>query len=349
MNENKFLNSNGDNIGIDPSSIPVIESLDVMPSEPGSNNLKNKNSNEKQKPSLIKKILFTIVVLLLMGGVSFGVYYYLSLGTKNASKINFSISDRVVFVNETLSNSIMDYGEFNSVNITQCSLDTSKVDTSKTGVYSYYVTCGTMKKEAKITVQEKITFDVAAKAIYKIVDNEVKASEFIDTDRDEYELTFVDETTVNSYLENEGGPYLVGIKVKNEKGQETVVNSLLYVLPEKAKLYLTCSKDNDEYTITDKFAVNYDSKNMNYSLRFYKYTYDIESDYETSKNLIEDGKLTIGDHTGYALIDNVNKTIRIVDKLTGDKLDSEYGATFPLTYSEIKGYYKDIKNYSCSI
>ena len=101
MNEKEYFKANDDGIGIDPTMMPVIESLDVLPAETkpeekanGKKNKKKKGKlptpNPDKKPrDLIKKILFTVVVLLLMAGVSFGVYYYLSLGTSGGGKSKF--------------------------------------------------------------------------------------------------------------------------------------------------------------------------------------------------------------------------------------------------------------------
>ena len=99
MNENGYLNSNGDNIGIDPSVVPVIESLDFTPGETYTENktvkkVKTNKSNDDKGPSLIKKILFTLVVLALMAGVAFGVYYYLSLGRNVSTSTIFSLMDK---------------------------------------------------------------------------------------------------------------------------------------------------------------------------------------------------------------------------------------------------------------
>ena len=85
MNEQNYFQANDDGIGIDPTMVSVIETLDVLPKEEIPNKPKNKGRSKTPNPDkkpgdLLKKILFTIVILALMAGVSFGVYYYLSLG-----------------------------------------------------------------------------------------------------------------------------------------------------------------------------------------------------------------------------------------------------------------------------
>ena len=86
-----------------------------------------------------------------MGGVAFGVYYYLRLAKNNDNANNtnenlFILSNMESYVNGTISQNINDYGNFSKVDITSCILDVSKVDITKEGEYTYFVTCNNEKK-----------------------------------------------------------------------------------------------------------------------------------------------------------------------------------------------------------
>lgn len=79
-------------IGTDPTMVDVIETLDVpVPEkkiEPKNENKQNNNDKNQKKGSFIKNLLFIILVLALMGGVAFGVYYYLRLAKNNENNVN---------------------------------------------------------------------------------------------------------------------------------------------------------------------------------------------------------------------------------------------------------------------
>lgn len=365
MNEKEYFQANDDGIGLDPTMMPVIESLDVLPSD-GKEEAKGKNKKTKgksksktpnpdKKPGdLIKKILFTVVVLALMAGVSFSVYYYLSLGTASNGKTKFRLEDKTIFVGETLPTSVIEYGDFSTVDVSECSLNVLDVNINEPGEYNYSIVCGKAKYTAKINVVEKIVFDIATKLVYKTVGDTVTADEFISTEHDNYEFAFVDEGEVSNYLTTTGGPSLVDIKVTNENGDEVIVKSLLYVLENSANMYLTCnsSKQTTEeynFTIIDKIAFDSSRIDMKASIRIYNYIFENDNDYEETKKQIIDGKIALNGHEGNALIDNVNKKIQIVSILDSNTLDSEYGSEFPTAYNDINNYYRNTKKYSCSI
>ncbi|MBE6148014.1 MAG: hypothetical protein E7167_00680 [Firmicutes bacterium] len=367
MNEKEYFQANDDGIGLDPTMMPVIESLDDLPADAPSDKKNKKENNKKgNKPKsktpdpnkksgdLLKKILFTVVVLLLMAGVSFGVYYYLSLGTKSGGKSKFTLEDKLVFVGETLPTSVMEYGDFSTVDVSECSLNILDVNVNEPGEYNYSIVCGKAKYTAKIIVQERVSFDIATKLVYKQLGDEVEASEFITTEREDYNISFVSEEAVKDYLTAMGGPHVVEIKVVNSEGQETIVSSLLYVLSEQANMYLTCNSSKQSvgdynFTIIDKIAFDSSRNDMGASIRSYNYSFDSDAEYENMKKQIIEGKIIINNHEGYVLIDNVNKKIQLVNLLTMETLEEEYGSQFPTTYTEINGFYRNTKRYSCSI
>lgn len=364
MNESEYFKANDDGIGMDPTMMPVIESLDVEPPSKDEDPKGKKKAKPKKKKSttpnpdkkpgdLLKKIMFTVVVLLLMAGVSFGVYYYLSLG-RHGGKGKFTLNDKVIFVGDPLPTSVMDYGDFSTVDVTECKINVDDVNINEAGEYDYSIVCGKAKYSAKIIVQEKIYFDIATKVVYKTLGETAVVKEFIETEREDYTFAFVNEAEVTNALATTGGPHVIEIKVINENGEETIVNGLLYVQTEDAMMFLTCdsgeqSGDTYDYIITDKIAFNHERNNMGDSLRSYKYTIPSAGDYELLKSQITSGELTIGDQTGYALINNLTNQITLVSVLTNETLNEEYGQPMPSAYNDINSYYRNTKKYSCSI
>ena len=359
--DNNTLEIKDDSIGTDPTIVQTIDSLDF---EPGAQNEKKKkrkkikdnnympSDSKKKAKSIIRKVIFTIIVLALMAGVSYGVYYYLSLGTgKNSHiKAKFTLNDKTIYVGEELSSNVMDYGDFSTVDISECKLDTKNVDNTMEGTYNYAVTCGKAKYTANIIVITRTKFNVEPTFLYKEVNSEISINDFIKSEED-YEYSFVDENVVNENMQSAGGPYSIGINVKNENGEETVVYAVLYVLASKPFMSLTCKSpvQNDSYTIIDKISFNNSKTDMKISTRTYNYEFTNENDYYNYLLQIDNGQISIDNNSGLAITDNVHNTLKIVTVLSNEVLTKEYGRTFPTNYSEINSYYRNTKKYSCSI
>jgi hypothetical protein len=110
------------------------------------------NKDNDGKGSLGKKILFTIVVLLAMGFVGFGVYYYLSMANSRA-KDKVKTKDLTYDVGVDLSMDPKDYATFKGVSPTNCYVDLANVDVNKAGKYEYQVVCGNEAYKGNITIK----------------------------------------------------------------------------------------------------------------------------------------------------------------------------------------------------
>jgi len=350
MNNSDFLDAKDDGIGVDPTMMPAIESLDDSPStvkkqiKPGKDLKKPNNVG-----NIIKKVLFTIVVLLCMGGVSFGVYYYLSLGTK-ASKNVPVLEDQNVFVGESLSTSIMEYGDFSKVDISKCSLDVLNVNVNEVGEYEYSITCGDVKYTAKVFVKEKVILNIATKLLYVNDASDIKPEDFIETDEEGYAYTFVNEKQDF----NDEGLQKVEIKVLDKDNREMVVYGFAYVIAKEPTMYLTCnsdneSKDNAILNTIDRFAIDDEDNDMDLTIRKYSYKYSDDLAYENILFSMQNGETTIDGHQGFALIDNVNKTIEIIRTISHSEIESEIGNSLSTSYRDIGNFYRRSKGYTCSI
>lgn len=357
---NGYSGSSNDNIGIDPTTINTIDTLDDSLFVPTNPNNDNKKTPKEKLIDLIKKIFFVIVILAIMGGISFGLYYYLSLGNKNKGNGNnaptFVLNDVEVVVDTPLSSNILDYGDFSSLDLTDCTINTQGVDNTKVGEYDYYVLCDSTKYTAKIKVIDEPRFIINTKLVTKQVGETTYVKDFIET-KENYAFVYVDEVEVNNYLKTPGGPYLINIKAVNEDNHEEFVTAVLIVISENPKFYLTCKSpsmiyDNNEsikFIQIDKLAFNATNENMNVSIRNYEYTFTEYQAYNNAKKTIVDGKITLGDVEGYAVFSDETMTINNIVTLKKETLDKEYGSTFPTSYGDINNYYKTTKKYTCSI
>ncbi len=338
-----------DEIGIDPTTVEIIDTLDFG-STNTNNNLNNKKNHTKE---IIIKILFAFGILALMGLIAFGVYFYLHLGKEKVQKKpKFVLDNKTVFVGANLSQSILDYGSFAAVDIADCTLDTSKVDTSKAGVYEYSMMCHNDKYTGKITVKEKYPFEITANIVYKTSSDVLIPSEFISGSND-YTYAIKDNNLTN-YLYTPGGPYYVLLDIENTKDNtKGTVSSILYVTESKVRSNLTCTGPVKEtntafklsYQISDVFVFDAFKNYLNVPARIYTFAnLDVEK-YVELIGQIENGKITIDDISGYALRDDVNNTIRIAVDLTDEILNEETDG-IRLNYNNIKKYYEDNK-YTC--
>ena len=152
-------------IGTDPTMVDVIETLDVpVPEkkiEPKNENKQNNNDKKPEKKgSFIKNLLFIILVLALMGGVAFGVYYYLRLAKNNENNVNvkpaFNLNKMQINEGDEVPQSLSEYGDFSKIDISNCKLDTSEVKNNVPGNYTYYVMCNGSKYSESFVVKKDL-------------------------------------------------------------------------------------------------------------------------------------------------------------------------------------------------
>ena len=378
---NVFPNENTD-IGTDPTMLQVIDSLDVEPPKEVLESISKKESNEnienldnsvdekkdkgkskkskkkksttpnpdKKPHAVLKKIIFVVIVLMLMGGVAFGLYFYLSLGNKK--KDLFTIKDVQIYVGQTVSNNASDYGTFSKVDVASCIINgLDGVDTNTPGVYNYSITCDKVKKVGKIEVLPSVEIDFSSNIVYKVENDVPIASDFINAENEYDYLT--DEMKLRDYVKTKGGPYGIGVSISHESGTERLGYGVLYVVQTVPSMNLSCTnttteKEKYDYSVSDYFVFDDNRKDLGNSLRLYNYKYKEASDFDSALLGVENNRITIDNKEGYFIMDTKELTISIVIKLDKDTLKKEYSSDFPTTYTAISSYYTNTKNYTCS-
>lgn len=345
----KFNSS--DEIGIDPTTIEVIDTLDLdAPTE-----VTPAQAKKNKGKDLLTKILFTFGVLVLMGGVSFGIYFYLDLGSKKAKEkeASFKLDSKEVFVGQELSSSVFDYGDFAKVDVSGCTLDLSRVDTSVAGEYPYSMICDGAKYSAKITVIEKADFIVKTNVVYKSSLDTLNVNDFIEAKGKNYVYSFANQDEALNNLTEPGGPYIVDINVTDEKGKEGKIPTYLYVTSTNVANYLKCtsketSTDNGfSYTISDVMVFDTLRNNLNAPLRLYNFEKLDEDTYFRYLLEIKDGKLNIDNVEGYVIRDDTNHILRLLVDVDNFIIEGDLGESLPNSYSAIKELYEE-KGYTCS-
>ncbi len=343
MNENNYRVSN--TIGTDPSSIPVIDTLDAVPTE---ETIKaNKPKEPKKKNDFLKKVLFVILVLALMAGVGFGVYYYLNLGTKKkvTKPAEFTLQNQVVYVGDILSTDLVEYGDFSKVDISSCSLDIQNVDISKEGQYDYSVMCNGTKYSAKITVLSKVEFTYQTKLVRKVAGSSYDISDFI-VGKEDYDYEFIENSAVINYFKNAGGPYNIGITLKDNNGNTLNAYAALVITHESPYITMNCQKKTNKVTEVNTYSFNSSKTDMGYTTRSFEYSYEDKKTYDKEKQKIVNGVLTIDEHTGIAIVNDNDLTITIVTELDNNSVPSELSSLN--SYNDIYNYYTN-NGYVCKI
>lgn len=351
-------------IGTDPTMVDVIETLDVpVPEkkiEPKNENKQNNNDKKPEKKgSFIKNLLFIILVLALMGGVAFGVYYYLRLAKNNENNVNvtpaFNLNKMQINEGDEIPKSLSEYGDFSKIDISNCKLDTSEVKNNVPGNYTYYVMCNGSKYSESFVVKSKDGSDepvtptvtkrlnVTTYFNYTIKGEHLNIERLISSD-DNLTFEFANKEKYKEDMYNIG-LQKVEIKAVDSENNENTYYAFVYVVNEEPKMKFKCVSPNN--SLIDEIIFNKNKENMNNSVRMYEYTFD-EKEYSNMIETVIDGTIKINENEGNAILDYQNKKITILKDLPKETLDSEYGGSFPTTYSEVSNYYRNSLKYTCS-
>lgn len=351
-------------IGTDPTMVDVIETLDVpVPEkkiEPKNENKQNNNDKKPEKKgSFIKNLLFIILVLALMGGVAFGVYYYLRLARNNENNVNvtpaFNLNKMQINEGDEVPQSLSEYGDFSKIDISNCKLDTSEVKNNVPGNYTYYVMCNGSKYSESFVVKSKDGSDepiaptvtkrlnVTTYFNYTIKGEQLNIERLISSD-DNLTFEFANKEKYKEDMYNIG-LQKVEIKAVDSENNENTYYAFVYVVNEEPKMKFKCVSPNN--SLKDVILFNKNKENMYNSVRMYEYTYN-DTEYSNIIETINNGTIKINENEGNAILDYQNKKITILKDLPKETLDSEYGGSFPLTYSEVSNYYRNSLKYTCS-
>ena len=351
-------------IGTDPTMVDVIETLDVpVPEKKIEPKKENKRDNNDKKPekkgSFIKNLLFIILVLALMGGVAFGVYYYLRLAKNNENNVNvtpaFNLNKMQINEGDEIPQSLSEYGDFSKIDISNCALDTSEVKNNVPGNYTYYVMCNGSKYSESFVVKSKDGSDepntptvtkrlnVTTYFNYTIKGEQLNIERLISSD-DNLTFEFANKEKYKEDMYNIG-LQKVEIKAVDAENNENTYYAFVYVINEEPKMKFKCISPNN--SLIDEIIFNKNKENMNNSVRMYEYTFD-ETEYSNMIETVTNGTIKINENEGNAILDYTNKKITILKDLPTETLNSEYGGTFPSTYSEVSNYYRNSLKYTCS-
>ena len=318
-------------------------------------------TQEKKKTN---KILFIILIVVLIAGVAFGVYYFL---THSKKKLEITPKNVQLLINNDVPSNLQFYASVTNGDSSECTVDITGVDSSKIGEYEVKITCGENSYTSKVSIVDTIPPVVLTKIIFKKVSSPVDVNEFIysyiensEADCTSCSSKFVDESNVSSQIQNPGGPYEVDIESSDGNGNNTTTKAIMYVTNSDIIAYMKCTSGKEEITINDVhmykeaediFAIGSVEGAgfafLNAGRRLYRYEFNSVEDYQKAIGDKTD-EITFNDITGHAGYDDENNVLTVSVDLSKGTLDSENNGNFPQGFSEIKTLYETTKGYSCA-
>ncbi len=331
------VNSNG---FVEPNKVENIGA--VPPSE---------NSNNKKKK--ISKPLFVVIIILLICLVAFGVYYFLKI-----SSVKVTLKDVELNLGDTLSDNIDDYATISGGKKDSCSLVLPDVNSNEIGEYDYKIVCDNKTFTGKITINDIEAPYVLLKPVYVEMNSTIDANDFVEKCEDisECNVSFENSDIVEGYLTSAGGPYKVKLVVSDKYNNSVNIEGELYVSGSEIRYFTSCSSNTSELSnynatkkVTDILPLGYVDAGLSYigfSRRVYTYVFNDKNEYN---EVVKDKNYLINFDgvNGLAYYDDANLTLQISVDLSIDTLNSEFGGTFPMSYSSFNTYYKE-NGYSCS-
>ncbi|MDE6284877.1 MAG: hypothetical protein K2M17_03955, partial [Bacilli bacterium] len=306
-------------------------------------------SNDPNTKKPMNKIVFVILIIVLMLGVAFGVYYYLSV---SKTKISVSTRDLTISTGDVLSSNPSDYATITGTNSSNCAVNTLNVDTATVGSYEYILTCNGTEYKGKVNVQDGVPPVLKTKIVYKKINGTVVADDFVESCTDSSKCTYDFESAskVNEFMSTTGGPNEVNIKAQDGSGNTTVGKGILYVLPSDLRLFGVCSTPDESESnfvrkTTDRFAIGDSFLYLGAARREYSYSFANVEAYQAAVGE-KLPTMTYNGVTGLATYDDVGYTLTISTDLDTATLNNEFNGTFPTNYLEILTTYR-VRNYTC--
>ena len=308
-----------------PVVIPSQESIGGIPPE------------KEEKPKM-NKILFIILIMVLILGIAFGVYYFLSLSKNNG---NIELKNLIYNVNSDLPKDINNYATFNGISSNNCSLDISKVDVTKVGSYDYYVKCSENTYVGKVQIKDDLELKVETKDLILVKGSKLNAEDFITScNKKKCTYSFINEEEVMKLMESAGGPHVIGIKVSdgNKEIEKEVKLTVIIAYLEATKTISDTKIENATVSVSDKFAIGLGNTYIGGATRIYNYVFSDKGTYDKYNKDLKEAT----EFDGIAGIVNASdetNTISVKVNLTDDVLNIEYENEFPKDYTSIKEYY----------
>ena len=177
----------------------------------------------KAKGKRSNKGLLAVLLILLIAALGAGSYYAINvLGIFNKDSV--TVKEVTVEKGEQPSTIIDDYATFSNTSASNCSLDTSNVNTSTVGTYDFTVTCGDKKYTGKVTVKDTKGPQIEAKTNVVIAGTVLLPEMLVSTADEDATYTFDSDQEKDKFM-------TAGLKKIKLTATDASSNASSYSLP----------------------------------------------------------------------------------------------------------------------
>ena len=269
----------------------------------------------KTKKGNGKKTLLFCLIIVLIAALGCGAYYLINI--KQIFKTNsVEVKDLTVNSGETLSTNIDDYGTFKNTSSSNCVLDTSKVDMTKAGKYTYTISCGEDQYQGSVTVIDKTAPEVELNFKYTVAPQPLYKEEIVrsisETDA-EYEFTSEEEANTAF---STPGLNIISITAKDASENSKEVVAPVAVLSSDMQFIIIAQKATEDPNVTEKVvAFIRGDITVEVAVKMYVLSFTSDKEYEAAAKTYSGGKeFTYGTYTGIPIFyKSENKIVIITD------------------------------------
>lgn len=342
---------------IDTNTPPIFNEIGTVPPiDGGPIPVPNMDMNtnipvpKEKKKGGMNKLIFVLIVVLLIAAVGVGVYIFLSMSNSGTTSVSVTPKEVQIEVGSEVSTNIDDYADFVGVDSSTCSLDTSNITDTSTlnSEYTFTIVCNDVSYEGTATVVDTVAPEVELSSVTVQVGSSVEPEDFISSCEDattcSYE--FEDASLVATYLTTAAN-YHVNIVVKDEAGNEVVVEGTLVVteeeIPETSELYMACSLAGTKYSL-GLVGGEFDGNAIieyTFTLTASEYT-DFKALYGSSASASYNGM------SGIPSFDDSTYTVTLTQHTTMSDVESVLGTDLADTYGGVLTYFNNL-GYECSL
>lgn len=331
--------------------VPTPPSMDPTPSKGG------KQKKEKGQKKINTPLLITLI-LVLLAGVGYGVYYFLNSAKPKASiQPNLSLWEK----GETLPQNASDYGIIAGVDASSCTVDNSKIKIDELGKYEYSISCPGIQNPVTgmVDVKDNKGPEVELKELVITPNGSVSLEDFIVSCKD---ASIENGCTVKQSEEEDPldeiiattGTHTLTLIVEDDSENKTVVKATLKVDENAPQSTFSCTsaiESETKATVTENIEYGITAENKIYNVQKIRtYKFETIEDYQEAKNTYESSKKLDG-KTGTAKFEEKAKAIILTYSIDLDDLKEELNVeNTPETLDEIlKIYNSTPEEEDCSL
>lgn len=334
----------------DFSKVPVPPVLDDGKPKKQKKEKKIKEPKESTGSGGSKTIIF-LLILVLIGAIGFGVYYFLSMTKEKATSISIVTKEVRLELGSNLSTDLTDYATVTGYDTNNCTLDLTNINIQKVSTYKFSVTCGKVTQDGTIIVDDTIAPKVVANDLVLLPNSSLKVEDFIESCEDSSNCTYRFSEDIEDKL-SKIGEYDIQIIASDSYNNETVVNAKLTISRNAPVRYLTCvSKEQELESIPASMVHTYrigitSNETFFNAVRTTKFTYHSLEDYRVMVSQY-DTSLGINEVVGTEIFNESGKSVTIKASKTMEEMNKELNGRLPNDANIMYAYLSGL-GYTCN-